>query len=224
MMSNELLQRLGSLDTACLCDADKALQVGLRVMSSEIRPLCPGLKMAGRAHTVRCHNDFLTVIKALHDAQPQEIIVIDSQNSTKALTGELFPTEAARKGLAGIVNDGPCRDTAAVREIGLPYFARAVCPVPGTTNQLFQTQVPIQCGGVTVHPDDVLVGDDDGVLVATSQEFEQLIPLAEEIQGKEEQMLRRMSEGISLIGMLNFEEHCDRIEKGEASRLEFKVE
>ena len=101
-------QRLLKLDTACICDAGKVLNLNLRVMDSGIKPIRTGLKLVGYAHTVTCHNAFLTVVKALHDATSDEVIVIDSQNSQKALTGELFPTEAARKGLAGIVNDGPC--------------------------------------------------------------------------------------------------------------------
>lgn len=223
MQSDEILRRLRALDTACLCDAEKAAPIGLRVMSPELRPIRTGLKLAGRAHTVTCRDDFLTVIKALRDSQPGEVIVIDSQNSRKALTGELFPTEARRKGLMGIINDGPCRDTVAVRTLDIPYYARSVCCIPGTTNRLFETQIAIQCGGVTVNPGEFIFADDDGILVATAEEFETLIPLAEETQRKEEVLLQRMAEGVSLLDMLNFDEHCDSIQKGRASRLEFRV-
>ena len=160
-------ERLLHLDTACICDADKALGLGLQAMDAGLRPIRTGLKLVGRAYTVRCRDDFLTVIKALADAAPGEVIAIDSQDSTKALTGELFPTEALRKGLAGIVNDGPCRDTAAVRAMDLPYYARSVTCVPGTTNQLGETQIAIRCGGVEVCPGDLLFGDDDGVVAAS---------------------------------------------------------
>ncbi|MEE3258039.1 MAG: RraA family protein [Candidatus Latescibacterota bacterium] len=216
-------ERLLHLDTACICDADKALGLGLQAMDAGLRPIRTGLKLVGRAHTVRCHDDFLTVIKALADAQAGEVIVIDSQGSSKALTGELFPTEALRKGLAGIVNDGPCRDTAVVRAMALPYYARSVTCVPGTTNQLFETQIPIQCGGVEVRPGDILCGDDDGVIVGSDEVFAQLIPLAEEIQRKEDLLLKGMAEGRSLLEMLNFDEHCTKIRAGEKSALEFRV-
>ena len=223
MPFDDMIQRLRTLDTACVCDAEKMLQVGLRVVSAELRPIRTGLILAGRAHTVTCHDDFLTVIQALRDAQAGEVIVIDSQQSRKALTGELFPTEALRKGIAGIVNDGPCRDTAAVRNLDIPYYARSVCPFAGTTNQLFATQIPVQCGGVSVNPGDYLFGDDDGILVATSDEFEKLIPVAEEIQRKEGLLLQKMARGTSLLDMLNFEQHCEKIRQGKESRLEFCV-
>lgn len=212
-----------ALDTACVCDADKGLQVKLRVLDSGIRPLQTGLKLVGRAHTVTCRDDFLTVIKALRDAQPGEVIVIDSQGSNKALTGETFPTEAMRKGLVGIVNDGPCRDTALVRTMSIPCYARTISPVPGTSNQIFETQVPITCGGVTVNPGDILFGDDDGVIVASADQLAELVPLAEEIQRQENRLQQRMAEGASFLDMLNFEQHCAAIENGEPSALEFLV-
>ena len=223
MDREEIITRLARLDTACLCDADKALGLGLRAMDAGMRPIRTGLKLVGRAHTVRCRDDFLTVIKALADAAPGEVIAIDSQGSTKALTGELFPTEALRKGLAGIVNDGPCRDTAAVRAMDLPYYARSVTCVPGTTNQLGETQIAIRCGGVEVRPGDLLFGDDDGVVAATEEIFAGLIPRAEEIRQQEEQLLKGMAAGRSLLEMLNFDEHCAKIRAGEESALKFRI-
>ena len=220
---DDIKQRLLKLDTACICDAEKVLNLNLRVMDSGIRPICIGLKLVGYAHTVTCYDDFLTVVKALRDAMPGEVIVIDSQNSHKALTGELFPTEAARKGLAGIINDGPCRDTAAVRTMEIPYYARSVSCVPGTTNQLFETQIPVICGSIIVNPGDILFGDDDGIVVATIEELDALIPVAEDIQRNEDRLLEAMANGVSLIEMLNFEEHCANIQNDKASQLKFQV-
>jgi 4-hydroxy-4-methyl-2-oxoglutarate aldolase len=219
----QIQRRLSTLDTACVCDANKSLNLDLHVMDPGIRPIRYGLKLLGRAHTLTCYNDFLTVIKALHDAVPEEVLVIDSQQSNKALTGELFPTEAMRKGLAGIINDGPCRDTAIVRSMDIPYYARSVTCVAGTTNRLFETQIPITCGGVPVNPGDILFGDDDGVLVATDQVFATLIPMAEAIQAKETQLLDGMTNGISLLEMTNFTEHCAKIQAGQESTLQFRV-
>jgi 4-hydroxy-4-methyl-2-oxoglutarate aldolase len=220
---DEITSRLRNLDTACVCDANKGLGLELRVMDPGMRPIRTGLRLVGRAHTVRCHNDFLTVIKALHDATRGDVIVIDSRKSTRALTGELFATEALRKGLAGIVNDGPCRDTAVVRTLELPYYARSVTCLPGTTNQLFETQIPVQCGGIEVRPGDILFGDDDGVVVGTDAIFAKLIPPTEEVQRKESLLLEKMAQGTGLLEMLNFAEHCAKIRAGEQSALEFRV-
>ena len=222
MVFSQMKQRLLLLDTACVCDADKE-QGRLGVVDPAIGSVRRGLKLVGRAYTVRCHEDFLTVIKALRDAGAGEVIVIDSQNSRRALTGELFPTEARRKGLAGIVIDGPCRDTQTVGTLDLPYYARSSTPYAGTTTNLGETQVPVTCGGVTVHPGDVVLGDDDGLVFATVEELAAAVPIAEEIQRTEEIMQGRMAEGTSLLEMLNFESHCAALEASEPSSLRFMV-
>ena len=220
---DEIRRRLSRLDTACVCDGYKALERSVRAVDPAIRPVTSGLRLIGRAHTLTCHEDFLTVIVALRDALPGEVLVIDSQGSRKALTGELFPTEARRKRLAGIVNDGPCRDTAAIRQQQLPYYARSVNPVAGTTDRLFETQVPVSCGGVRVHPGEIVFGDDDGLIVASSEEIAEVIPVAEEIQRKEARLLAEMERGRSLIDMLNLDEHCANIRTGKKSKLAFLV-
>ncbi|MCH2210421.1 MAG: hypothetical protein MK110_03905 [Fuerstiella sp.] len=229
MLFEELRDRLLKLSTACVCDANKAQRARdsniseYRIVDSAIRPVQTGRMLVGRAHTVSCHNDFLTVIKALRDAVPGEVLVIDSRNSDCAVTGGLFPTEASRKGLAGIVVDGPCRDTTTIRSLSLPYYARTVVPIAGTTSQMFETQIPVDCGGVVVHPGDILLGDDDGIVIATLAEFAEILPLAEQIHRKEVQLLRNMAEGRSLLDMLNFEEHCAALDAGIKSTLGFTV-
>ena len=220
---SDIKRRLSDLDTACLCDAEKTLQTNLRVMDPAIGPITPGLQLLGRAHTVSCHDDFLTVIKGLKEAAAGEVLIIDSRGSRKALTGGLFPTESQRKGLAGIVIDGFCRDTQAIRQIAIPYYARGVHCIAGSTDRIFATQVPVTCGGVLVNPGDIVFGDDDGILVAADEQFAQLIPLAEQIKASEKRLIEKMAEGFSLLDMLNFEEHCSALEAGKPSKLRFLV-
>jgi 4-hydroxy-4-methyl-2-oxoglutarate aldolase len=215
----ELKKRLAELDAACICDVNKKL----RVMDPGIRPINPGFKMIGIAHTVRCKGDFLSVLKALHEADEEEVLVVDAEGDKIALAGELFALEARRKNLAGIVVDGGCRDIKGIRKINIPVYARFVTPLAGTASKIFQTQVKIECGGVAVEPGDVIFGDDDGVVVMNVEEIKKILATAENIQRIEDKVLMKMEEGKSLIDLLNFHDHYAKISKKQKSDLIFII-
>ena len=217
--TQQLLARLAQLDCAAICDADKTI----RVMDYSIRPISKRPKMVGIAHTVRCRDDFLSVIKGLEESVPGEVLVVDAGGSPTAVVGELFATEARRRGLAGIVVDGACRDTRTLQAmLDFSVFAKHISPMAGTTTRVFATQQTIACGGVEVTPGEIIFGDIDGVLVLSDNDLRRIIATAEEIQGKEEKALARMANGECLLDMLNFAEHYRSREAGLDSVLRFK--
>ncbi len=213
----KIKERLARLDAACICDANKSL----RVLDPEIRPVNKGIKLIGIARTVHCKGDFLSVIKALHDAGEDEVLVIDAEGVKCAVAGELFTTEAHRKKLAGIIIDGGFRDVQQVRAINFPVYARYITPMSGTTEKIYSTQETIKCGGVYISPGDIIFGDDDGIVVMSREEVLKILDTAETIQQTEEKALLKMKENESLIDMLNFEEHYTKILEGRESKLAF---
>lgn len=198
-----LFERLRALDTTTLIDAAK----DLRVMDPGLRPAGLGGKLVGRAVTVAANGGLLPVLDGLERAGEDDVLVVDGGGGPPALAGELFASEAKRRGLAGIVIDGFCRDTSELRVIGLPFYARGCVPNafgPGTEPGETVPTHPVRCGGVEVAPGDVLVGDDDGLVVGTAEQFEGALEAAEALQATERSILAGIRAGVSLF---------DRIER-----------
>ncbi|MGD9681843.1 MAG: RraA family protein [Candidatus Obscuribacterales bacterium] len=197
MEHREILDRLSLLDTPCLCDADRSL----RVMSREIRLRSGARVMAGTARTVRVKDDFLGVIEALGDSLPGEVLVVDGGGGGLALAGELFASEARRRGLAGLVVDGAVRDTGTIADLDLPVYSRWITPMAGTKVRSGEDQIEIRCGGVTVKPGEIIFGDRDGIVVVSGEELESIIAKAEAIQAREADILSRIRKGEDLTTM-----------------------
>jgi regulator of RNase E activity RraA len=215
----KLKERLAILDTACIYDVNEKL----RVMDPEIRPVNQGIKMIGVARTVHCKRDFLSVLKALHDSCEDEVLVIDAEGDKVAFVGELFALEAQRKKLAGIIVDGACRDMKGIRNINFPVYSRYITPMVGTSTSIFPTQEKVNCGGVSVSPGDIIVGDDDGIIVMSEKEAAEILDTAQNIQIIEKKLIEKMEAGKSLTEMLNFFDHYAKIDKKQESQLIFTI-
>ncbi len=187
------LRRIGRVPTAILSDA-----LGrLGTMASAIKPMVPGLRLTGIAHTVRCFpGDYLTLLKALAEAREGEVLVVDGGGMLEAaLLGKLMVMEARRKGLHGFVIDGAVRDVRDLEEVGVPVFARAATPRVGTAEHLQETQVPIICGGAPVQPGDIVHGDEDGVVVFSPQKLRAVAARSREILRHEAEVVRKLKRG-----------------------------
>ena len=212
-----LLERLSAVDTTTLADAGKQL----RVMDGGLRPLRLGLKLVGRAVTVAAGEDLMPVLDGLARAGAGDVLVVDGGGTPRAMAGELFGSEAVRRGLAGIVIDGACRDSNQLRELPLPFYARGLSPRAAGAQVVPGEPGTVRCGGVEVAPGDVLVGDDDGIVVGSDDELAAVLDAAEALQATEASMLASIQAGDSLFSRLDYEEHLARRRAGEDSSLSF---
>jgi len=216
----DLIGRLLAIDVSALSDADKTLPV----VDPGVRAMIAGVRMAGPAFTVVAADDHLPVMGALAEAAPGDVIVITTGGGTRAVFGELFATEAKRRGLAGIVADGFCRDLRGLREIRLPVFARGTTPRSGTTVSRAAFGATINCGGVDVAAGDIVFGDDDGLLVAGAGRIEAALETAELIGRSERAILAAQARGEGLHDLTNHADHVAALDRGEQSALGFNVD
>lgn len=215
---HELIIRLQRISVSSVCDADKSLPV----CDPAIRPMLPDVTLAGPAVTVVADGDLLGMVAALDRAPRGSVLVVDAHGSPLAASGELFANEARRRGLAGIVIDGWCRDRRGLHRAGLPVFARGSFPMAGTMAGPPVVDGPVTCGGIDVRPGDVVFGDDDGLIVAPAERLAAALARAEEIERTEAAVVAAMECGEGFYDLSNAAEHLRAVAAGNPSTFTFR--
>ena len=212
-VSQEVLDQLLIPSTATLTAQLSGLGLWNTFMH-DVRPLKPGMKMAGSAFTLRyiparedldrIPVDNLTDVQRIGIEQigEREILVIDAREDTHAGTmGNILATRIHQRGAVGIVTDGAYRDSPAIANIGIPAYARAMnANTNKTIHHPVDLQLPIACGGVSVYPGDIIVGDDEGVVVVPREYAVQVADQGVEQEQKEAFILSKIEGGASIIG------------------------
>ncbi|MCI1034838.1 4-carboxy-4-hydroxy-2-oxoadipate aldolase/oxaloacetate decarboxylase [Raoultella terrigena] len=213
LIENNLLEKFEGEDVATIHEA-----MGRRgAMTGQIRPIREGLKMFGRALTVKCHPaDNLMLIKAINMASEGDVIVVDMGDlSNSGPFGEVLAVECVVKKIAGLVFSSTIRDSAAIRKLGLPVFSSGFC-VEGTSKAtLGYINHPITVGGSIVYPGDIVVGDDDGVVVVPFSEAESTVSASIERRLKESVIMDRIRKGESLFDIYHYQNIFDTLKCNE---------
>ena len=218
MPDPSLIERLRAVDTSTLSDADKAIPLP----DPGIRSIHDHVLLVGRAFTVTAHDNLLSVIEGLTRAEPGDVLVIETGGGPGATMGEIFATEAIRRGLAGFVIDGVVRDLATLRELALPVFARGAVPNAAKAQAEPRVGEPVRIGGVEVSTGDLVVGDLDGLLIAPPERMEAALEIAEGIKRREGALMAWMQQGGGLLDGLTYEEHLAALRAGKTSSLSFR--
>jgi 3-hexulose-6-phosphate synthase/6-phospho-3-hexuloisomerase len=168
-----------------------------------IRPVMLGLKLVGPAFTVRTYpGDWAKPVEAIDEAAPGDVIVIDAGGVPPAVWGELATHSAVGKGLAGVVIDGAIRDTAEIREVKFPAFARLITPQAGEPKGLGEVGVAVRIAGQRVEPGDWLLGDDDGLVVLPRGRVVELANRAMDCLERENRIRQEIFEGKTTLAQV----------------------
>ena len=178
--SKELVAAFAEIPASNIADCmnrDCAMNPRIRLMSSPTKPI-----NAGPAYTVKARSgDNLALHAALDHCQEGDVIVVSNEEGTeRSLIGEImFTNLMLNKKIAGIVIDGPIRDSDAASQMAMPIYATGTTPGGPYKEGPGEVNVPIACGGISVNPGDIIVMDPDGVICIPLKDAEALLPEAQ---------------------------------------------
>jgi regulator of RNase E activity RraA len=212
----ETLERLRGVSTATLCT--QMFKRGLRNVYLQgvhrlTRP--SGGNLVGEAFTVRniparedidqlsaFENPEHPQRKAIESVPPGGVLVIDTRGEKRVASGgQILTTRLKVRGAAGLVSDGPVRDSGEIAKMDFPVFcAGGSAPLNLIHHHAIDLNVPIGCGGVAVYPGDVIVGDEEGVVVLPAKLVDEVAADAAEQEKLEVFLLERVQNGAALPG------------------------
>ena len=164
-----------------------------------IRPLWRGVRMVGRAVTVRTYpGDWSKPVQAIDVAEPGDVIVIDAGGVGPALWGELATHSAIQRGVAGVVIDGAIRDSDDIVNLKFPAFSKLVMPNAGEPKGFGEIGVPVTVANMKVEPGDWILGDGDGVVVLPRAIAVEYANRAMDVLEKENRIREEIKEGSTL--------------------------
>lgn len=197
----QIIERLEKLDVASVSDAmDK---IGIPCGLLGIHAVVPGKHICGRAFTV--HYVPNGVVKGnvgdfLDDVQPGQVVVIDNGGRLYCTVwGDIMTFVATRKGIAGTVIDGVCRDIPGIKENDYPIFTKSTYMVTGKDRVTVDyVNKPVAISGVQVCPNDIILADDTGAVCIPDAVAEKAADIAESIEKTEQAIIAEVKNGSTL--------------------------
>ena len=195
------------LTTPHVADAMMRLSIPVRQAPASVRPLWQETHVVGPARPARHSGSVDVFLEAIEQAHPGDVLVVENGGrNDEACVGDLITLETQRAGLAGIVIWGLHRDSRELRSIHLPLFSQGTLPAgPQRLDpQHPDATISALVGAHTVTGDDVVLGDDDGVLFFPRDRAADIAELATLIRDTERSQAAKMHLGTSLREQTHF--------------------
>lgn len=197
-----LVKALGELPVSTVYEsADKQGDV-----APHIRQMVPGLRLAGRAFTLKTMpGDNLGVFHAIAAAPAGSVLVIDGGDSPRVtIWGGTSTIAAQARGLSGCVTNAAVRDLDQMLELRFPVYAPGTAVRGTAKNHPGWLGVPVTIGEAIVHPGDIVLGDADGLVIVAQEHAQAVYEKARErfaLEQAREQRLRAGEDILSVLGL-----------------------